>query len=139
MCVTHRLDESVCFPQLSPLERSQVSQPPSGLVEEGAGVIKARAGLPGGKLTLRVNLVLVEEIKLPAEAAEQLHDGPLQNARSAADAGSGRVHCSRNLSQTSAIANSVIVLALTFLNQENSARACGTGAHVTNTGTLLKK
>ena len=76
MCVTHRLDESVCFPQLSPLERSQVSQPPSGLVEEGAGVIKARAGLPGGKLTLRVNLVLVEELKLPAEAAEQFHDGP---------------------------------------------------------------
>ena len=75
MCVTHRLDESVCFPQLSALERSQVSQPPSGLVEEGASVIKARAGLPGGKLTLRVNLALVEEIKLPAEAAE-LHDRP---------------------------------------------------------------
>ena len=83
MCVTHRLDESVCFPQLSALERSQVSQPPSGLVEEGASVIKARAGLPGGKLTLRVNLVLVEEIKLPAEAAEQLHDGPHCKTREA--------------------------------------------------------
>ena len=70
MCATHRLDESVRFPQLSALERSQVSQPPSGLVEEGASVIKARAGLPGGKLTLRVNLVLVEELELPAEAAE---------------------------------------------------------------------
>ena len=75
MCATHRLDESVHFPQLSALERSQVSQPPSGLVEEGASVIKAQAGLPGGKLTLRVNRVLVEELELPAEAAE-LHDGP---------------------------------------------------------------
>ena len=63
MCVTHQLDESVCFPQLS--------------------VIKARAGLPGGKLTLRVNLVLVEELELPAEAAEQLHDGPHCKTREA--------------------------------------------------------
>ena len=66
MCVTHRLDESVCFPQLSALERSQVSQPPSGLVEEGASVIKARAGLPGGKLTLRQPRPLSSQRKPPS-------------------------------------------------------------------------